>query len=252
MSPVVSLSDDQEPVLLGELVAAARRYPGYIAHRDDPFIEDWVLVDRDDRVIESFATCRLAQQALLAHVEDGPATAYTLRLIRVRPESEPLLHWPEPRTPLQRASDVAQTCAAGVGTKYLQATIAANFLRAGEAELRTPHGAARVIALDWPDESGTWQTVGYLHERPDGSWLLVHPHGADRPDRQAVEQAIAEAISAALSGADNVTAADVRAWCHAGGDGYGLGQGLQRELVRLALDVAERIGAIGDDEPSLP
>lgn len=236
---------DDDGLLLGDLVAAARRYPGNLTAKDDPFVEDWALVDPSDRVVVSFAEHARARDELLRRFNDDARVALKLRLIRIRPDTEPQIIWPDGSTALERAGQAASRLTNWHGANLI-GVVQLHHLRGVEAELHTTTGDERVVLLDWPDGNGEWQRIGVLSEQPDGTWVLLHPHGADRPDRGMIEDLIAAAINDAL-GHTAVSALDVRR-AHPNAAAGPAWPGLLNHLICLAIDVARRLGRL-DDRP---
>jgi hypothetical protein len=229
--------ETDEPIMLRDLVALAKRHPPEARSGRDYGNSDWAIVAEDDEVLHYAESDRMILDAFFSLLSGDAATALRLRVVRVTPNSEVEVQWPSSRSELERAAVGPLSGDESVIRRWLQR----HFLCGRFGEITVGVESRQVIELSWFDAAGHPFVIGWWH-RPfdDSHWeLLAGRWPAARAD--ITVSRIAETLNDAIDGEVTVARVkSVRREMHRRNPH----PELLDELIKLSVLTAESIGAL--------
>jgi hypothetical protein len=237
---------DQRAITLSEFVASTRR---------DIALDEfhWVFVDPGNDVIAAYLDFLRAIEAFFERLAADPVAALDLRIYTID-RGELVLHWPNHRSPLERARrlfDLNVPIDLGpVSTEFFHEY----FLCADPGEIQIGDRTRRMFELWWPDEHGQRNVIGHAIEGdtdPDTSltpWQLWTVHGTRETDPEVIETRLAKELNTILPREWAVDQPLIRTERHSQ---RGWPRDLRSQLVEVAIRIAEQFELLDPDGQEL-
>lgn len=181
---------------LGEFVASTRRHPALNEFH-------CVFVDENNQVVAAYRDLTPAIEAFFDRLDTNPVATLRLRIYTVDPD-ELALHWPDGRSPLERARRLL-----GSDTPVDLGAVSVAFfhehlLGADPGELQIGGRTRRMFELWWPNPTGQREIIGRAiegdHDPGSGltPWGLWTVHGTRETDPGVIERRLAKTINTLL------------------------------------------------------
>lgn len=230
-------AETDEPIMLRDLVALAKRHPPEARSGRDYPNPDWAILAEDDEVLHYAESERLILDAFFSLLHEDAASAIRLRVVRVTPNGEVEVQWPSSRSELERAAIGPLSGHQNSVRRWLQR----NFLCGYFGEITLGYETRPIIEISWFDETGQPFVIGWWH-RPsdDAHWELLASRWPEARAEITISR-IAETLNDAIDGEVTVgRVKSVRQEMHRRNPH----PELLDELIKLIVLTAESIGAL--------
>lgn len=230
-------AETEEPIMLRDLVALAKRHPPEFRSGRDYPSSDWAILAEDDEVLHYAQSERPVLDAFFSLLREDAASALRLRVVRVTPGGEVEMQWPSSRSELERAAVGPLSGHESVIRRWLQR----HFLCGRVGEITLDVETRPIVEISWFNSAGEPFVVGWWHRvSDDAHWELLASRWPDARAEITISR-MAETLNDAIDGEVTVARVQsVRREMHRRNPH----PELLDELIKLVVLTAESIGAL--------